>query len=30
MNLEFKELEKLLSGIEKPGRYINHEIGISK
>jgi len=28
MNLEFKELEKLLSGIEKPGRYINHEIGI--
>jgi radical SAM family uncharacterized protein len=28
MNLEFKELEKLLSGVEKPGRYINHEIGI--
>jgi len=28
MNLEFKELEKLLTGIEKPGRYINHESGI--
>jgi radical SAM family uncharacterized protein len=28
MNLEFKELERILSGIEKPGRYINHEIGI--
>ena len=28
MNLEFKELENLLAGIEKPGRYINHEIGI--
>lgn len=28
MNLKFEELERLLSGIEKPGRYINHEIGI--
>jgi radical SAM family uncharacterized protein len=26
--LEFKMLEKLLKGIEKPGRYVNHEAGI--
>jgi radical SAM family uncharacterized protein len=26
--LEFKLLEKLLKGIEKPGRYVNHEAGI--
>ncbi|MBM3707084.1 MAG: TIGR03960 family B12-binding radical SAM protein [Actinobacteria bacterium] len=26
--LELKRLEELLSSIEKPGRYINHEIGI--
>jgi radical SAM family uncharacterized protein len=26
--LEFKMLEKLLKGVEKPGRYVNHEAGI--
>jgi Fe-S oxidoreductase len=25
--LEFKMLEKLLKGVEKPGRYVNHEAG---
>jgi len=25
--LEFKILEKLLKGVEKPGRYVNHEAG---
>jgi radical SAM family uncharacterized protein len=26
--LEFKMLEKLLKGVEKPGRYVDHEAGI--
>ena len=27
--LKFDELENLLEGVQKPGRYINHEIGAS-
>jgi len=27
--LEYSKLEELLEGIEKPGRYIDHEIGVS-
>ena len=28
-SLEYSKLEELLEGIEKPGRYIDHEIGTS-
>ena len=28
-SLEYERLEELLEGIEKPGRYVDHEIGTS-
>ncbi len=29
LRLKYHELEKLLKGVQKPGRYVDHEIGIS-
>jgi len=29
IRLKYHELEKLLEGVQKPGRYVDHEIGVS-